>query len=135
VRVRVRVRIRIRGLGDQNYEVGFETIGTVTQNCADFDYSGYFSGRVTCMGGTSSMQELRFQVSAWLCSNYNTFSVLKMGCELNPGLHSRSFGYRTWSTEGVAEPRTKNQVKKQGDMDNHQVYLLVKIHRHLTMQA
>ena len=34
VRVRVRVRIRIRGLGDQNYEVGFETIGTVTQNYA-----------------------------------------------------------------------------------------------------
>ena len=27
-----RVRVRIRGLGDQNYEVGFETIGTVTQN-------------------------------------------------------------------------------------------------------
>jgi len=43
VRVRVRVRIRIRGLGDQNYEVGFETIGTVTQNYANFDYSGYFS--------------------------------------------------------------------------------------------
>jgi len=42
-RVRVRVRIRIRGLGDQNYEVGFETIGTVTQNYANFDYSGYFS--------------------------------------------------------------------------------------------
>ena len=41
--VRVRVRIRIRGLGDQNYEVGFETIGTVTQNYANFDYSGYFS--------------------------------------------------------------------------------------------
>ena len=33
----------IRGLGDQNYEVGFETIGTVTQNYANFDYSGYFS--------------------------------------------------------------------------------------------
>ena len=31
VRVRVRVGIRIRGLGDQNYEVGFETIGTVTK--------------------------------------------------------------------------------------------------------
>ena len=43
VRVRVRVRIRSRGLGDQNYEVGFETIGTVTQNYANFDYSGYFS--------------------------------------------------------------------------------------------
>jgi hypothetical protein len=43
VRVRVRVRIRIRELGDQNYEVGFETIGTVTQNYANFDYSGYFS--------------------------------------------------------------------------------------------
>jgi len=43
VRVRVRIRIRIRGLGDQNYEVGFETIGTVTQNYANFDYSGYFS--------------------------------------------------------------------------------------------
>ena len=40
VRVRVRVRIRIRGLGDQNYEVGFETMGTVTQNYANFDYSG-----------------------------------------------------------------------------------------------
>jgi len=40
---RVRVRIRIRGLGDQNYEVEFETIGTVTQNYANFDYSGYFS--------------------------------------------------------------------------------------------
>jgi hypothetical protein len=26
-----RVRIKIRGLGDQNYEVGFETKGTVTQ--------------------------------------------------------------------------------------------------------
>ena len=46
VRVRVRVRIRIRGLGDQNYEVGFETIGTVTQNYANFDYSDYFSPRV-----------------------------------------------------------------------------------------
>jgi len=45
VRVRVRVGIRIRGLGDQNYEVGFETIGTVTQNYANFDYSGYFSTR------------------------------------------------------------------------------------------
>ena len=44
-RVRVRVGIRIRGLGDQNYEVGFETIGTVTQNYANFDYSGYFSTR------------------------------------------------------------------------------------------
>ena len=43
VRVRVRVGIRIRGLGDQNYEVGFKTIGTVTQNYANFDYSGYFS--------------------------------------------------------------------------------------------
>ena len=43
VRVRVRVRIRSRGLGDQNYEVGFETIGTVTQNYANFEYSGYFS--------------------------------------------------------------------------------------------
>jgi hypothetical protein len=42
-RVRIRVRIRIRGLGDQNYEVGFETIGTVTQNYANFDCSGYFS--------------------------------------------------------------------------------------------
>jgi len=38
-----RVRVRIRGLGDQNYEVEFETIGTVTQNYANFDYSGYFS--------------------------------------------------------------------------------------------
>jgi hypothetical protein len=45
VRVRVRVRIRISGLGDQNYEVGFETIGTVTQNYANFDYSDYFSDR------------------------------------------------------------------------------------------
>ena len=45
VRVRVKVRIRIRGLGDQNYEVGFETIGTVTQNYANFAYSGYFSNR------------------------------------------------------------------------------------------
>jgi len=44
--VRVRVRIRIRGLGDQNYEVGFETIGTVTQNYANFDYSGYFSNKL-----------------------------------------------------------------------------------------
>ena len=42
-RVRVRVRISIRGLGDQNYEVGFETVGTVTQNYANSDYSGYFS--------------------------------------------------------------------------------------------
>jgi len=41
--VRVRVRIRIRKLGDQNYEVGCETIGTVTQNYANFYYSGYFS--------------------------------------------------------------------------------------------
>jgi len=37
-RVRVRVRVRIRGLGDQNYEVGFETIGTVTQNCGNFSF-------------------------------------------------------------------------------------------------
>ena len=43
VRVKVGVRIRIRGLGDQNYEVGFETIRTVTKNYANFDYSGYFS--------------------------------------------------------------------------------------------
>ena len=41
-----RVRVRIRGLGDQNYEVEFETIGTVTQNYANFDYSDYFSPRV-----------------------------------------------------------------------------------------
>ena len=38
-----RVRVRIRGLGDQNYEVGFETIGTVTQNYGNCSYSDYFS--------------------------------------------------------------------------------------------
>ena len=54
--VRVRVRTRIRGLGDQNYEVGFETIGTVTQNYANFDYSGYFST------GCHSTQTYEFSV-------------------------------------------------------------------------
>jgi len=43
VMVRIRVRVRTRGLGDQNYEVGFETMGTVTQNYGNCIYSDCFS--------------------------------------------------------------------------------------------
>jgi hypothetical protein len=60
VRVRVRVRVRSRGLGDQNYEVGFETIGTVTQNYANFDYSGYFSLQILI--NITSLEPGRFSV-------------------------------------------------------------------------
>jgi hypothetical protein len=35
------------------------------------------------MGVISSMQELRFQVSAWLCSNYSTTSVCRQA-----GMHA-----------------------------------------------
>jgi len=55
------------GLGDQNYEVGFETIGTVAQNYANFDYSGYFSAnrtKFTCSNCYERSEQCHLRLAA-----------------------------------------------------------------------